>query len=156
MRMSWMMKRAVVLFLALNGCSAEYWAGAYKASTRFDVAVGGARVHFEDSKNNDIWLKDAIFDPVTKQVKIGWFHLRNNGSEVVRATGERADAVARAQMTQVSYVQAVTAGISQIIGAAGSAAPGIIKSFIQKMPTPATAEEPLSPDDLMPTTNPSR
>lgn len=123
-----------ILITLMSGCSADYWAGAYKPKTAFTVSAGPYHVKFEDSKDNNLQIEGLTLDPATKTYKLDRLTLINNSSDVVTATGNRALQVAIAQQTQVQYVQAVTAGISQIIGAVGSAAPPLIGAFLQKVP----------------------
>lgn len=131
------MRNALValVLVGISGCSADYWAGAYKPTTEFRAKYGPASISFTDSKDNNVSIEGAEYDPVTKKFKIDRLVIINNGSDVVNATGNRALQVAVAMQTQVQYVSALTAGISQIIGATGNAAPGLISAFLNRVPS---------------------
>lgn len=123
------------VFCSLTGCSADYWLSTYKPSTYINAQYGPARFTLRDSKDNDIDVQGVEYDPVTKQFKINQLQIRNNSSDVVNATAARAAIVGQAQLSQVAYVQAMGNTISQIIGSAGQAAPGLIKAFLSRVPS---------------------
>ncbi len=109
-----------VLALMLSGCSAEYWTG----KTTMRTELSGPGWHFIDTKDNDIELDDASFDPTTKSGKIGKLVIRNNASDPITAEIARIEAIGQAQMSQVAYVSGLLQGLSNMISAAGTAAPG--------------------------------
>lgn len=123
MKRSW---SCLVLLVALLlifqvGCSAEYWTG----KTTMRTELHGPGWSFIDTKDNDIEISDAEYDPSTHAGKIGKLTVKNNASTPIQAEIARIEAIGNAQMSQVAYVSGLLQGISNIVGAVGTAAPGL-------------------------------
>ena len=129
-------QRVVVVILLLVfggcifGCSAEYWTGRIEPVTRIGVSAWGGG-EFKDTKNNDILLQEAEFDPATKTFKIGHLAIRNNSSEVIDADAARMVMVEKIMQIQVDYQRQIGMNIQGALLAGGEAA----SNFLSTLPS---------------------
>lgn len=114
---------AGVALAACGGCAAL--GGAANPRTEVSASpLGGFRFH--DSKDNDIEIENAEYDPSTKALKIGKLTIRNNATDVRIASVQQMDAFNRQLVTHgenITRFGQIVLGLAETI--APLALPGV-------------------------------
>ncbi len=111
------MRLGIALFLCfVGGCLNTGCSLPANPRTEFGIGPFSSVFKFHDSKDNDIEIVGAVFDPATNTFKVDKLTIRNNASDPRRANVEQIQAY-------TEQVKAMTAMVTQMTQAIAAAVP---------------------------------
>jgi len=128
---------AILAFAALAcllpGCSMPA-----NPHTRLRAGPLGGLFSFEDTKDNDIEIKGANYDPATGRFGLDSLVIRNNASDVRRANVEQMRAYTEQVQAVTNMVNMATQAIASKIPNFGGGGPAPLLPLIREAVTPAS------------------
>lgn len=109
----------VILTAGLSGCSASHWGGQDAGQTpgvHVRRSLFGGSMSFTGDGTGKVDKAAYKTDGKLTEVSVEGVEFDQTASAVVREQPAKIDAIAGLQRTQVEYVQALSAGIRDIVG----------------------------------------
>lgn len=105
------MKVAFLMLVLIGGCLGGCSLPA-NPKTTLQAGPWGSYFSFYDSKDNDVEIVGAEFDPTIKRLKFDRLTIRNNASDVRRANVEQIQAYTEQVKAMTRMVEYATAAIA--------------------------------------------